>query len=111
MREAWWQANAGRKRFLWVHLYEPHAPYLPPPPFREEYRNDPYLGEVAATDAMLAQPLGPILAASPNALVIVTADHGEALGDHGEQTHGLFAYESTLNVPLFVDRPGAKSQR
>lgn len=98
----WWQSSAGRKRFLFVHLYEPHAPYLPPPPFRDEYRNEPYLGEVAATDAMLAQTLGPILEASPNALVIITADHGEALGDHGEKTHGLFAYESTLAVPLLV---------
>ncbi|HEV7766446.1 MAG TPA: sulfatase-like hydrolase/transferase [Thermoanaerobaculia bacterium] len=98
----WWQSSAGRKRFLFVHLYEPHAPYLPPPPFRDEYRNEPYLGEVAATDAMLARTLGPILEASPNALVIITADHGEALGEHGEKTHGLFAYESTLAVPLLV---------
>jgi arylsulfatase A-like enzyme/Flp pilus assembly protein TadD len=102
---AWWQSSAGRKRFLFVHLYEPHAPYLPPPPFRDEYRNDLYLGEVAATDAMLARTLGPILAASPNALVILTGDHGEALGDHGEKTHGLFAYESTLAVPLIVLDP------
>src|SRR5690349_19520701 len=62
----WWQANAGRKRFLFVHLYEPHAPYLPPPPFREEYRTDPYLGEVSTADAMLAHTLGPMLEASPN---------------------------------------------
>lgn len=102
---SWWHSSAGRKRFLFVHLYEPHAPYLPPPPFRDEYRNDPYLGEVAATDAMLARTLGPLLEASPNALVIVTADHGEALGDHGEKTHGLFAYESTLAVPLLVLDP------
>lgn len=99
---AWWNAAAGRKRFLFVHLYEPHAPYLPPAPFADRYRNEPYLGEVAAADAMLARVLGPILEAAPNALVIVTADHGEALGDHGEKTHGLFAYESTLAVPLLV---------
>lgn len=98
----WWNASAGKKRFLFVHLYEPHAPYLPPPPFRDRYRNDPYHGEVAAVDAMLARALGPILEAAPNALVIITADHGEALGDHGEKTHGLFAYESTLAVPLLV---------
>lgn len=106
----WWQSTSGRKRFLWVHLYDPHAPYLPPPPFREQYRNDPYLGEVAATDAMLAQTLGPLLEASPNALVIVTGDHGEALGDHGEKTHGLFAYESTLAVPLLVVDPSRAHQ-
>lgn len=105
---AWWNASAGRKRFLWVHLYDPHAPYLPPPPYREEYRDNPYLGEVAATDAMLAQTLRPLLDASPNALVIITGDHGEALGDHGEKTHGLFAYESTLAVPLIVLDPSRK---
>jgi arylsulfatase A-like enzyme/Tfp pilus assembly protein PilF len=106
---AWWQTSAGRKRFLFIHLYDPHAPYLPPPPFRDQYRNDPYLGEVAATDAMLARTLGPILEASPNALVIITADHGEALGDHGEKTHGLFAYESTLAVPLLVIDPSRRA--
>jgi arylsulfatase A-like enzyme/Flp pilus assembly protein TadD len=105
----WWQSNAGRKRFLFVHLYEPHAPYLPPPPFRDEYRNDLYLGEVAAADAMLAQTLGPLLKESPDALVIITGDHGEALGDHGEKTHGLFAYESTLAVPLLVVDPSRKA--
>ena len=99
---AWWNAAAGRKRFLWVHLYEPHAPYLPPTPFRDQYPNDPYLGEVAATDAMLAATLDPLLRESPNAMIVVTGDHGEALGDHGEKTHGLFAYESTLAVPLIV---------
>jgi arylsulfatase A-like enzyme/Flp pilus assembly protein TadD len=105
---AWWNAAAGRKRFMFVHLYEPHAPYLPPPPFAEQYRTEPYLGEVAATDAMLARILGPLLAASPNALVIITGDHGEALGDHGEKTHGLFAYESTLAVPLLVIDPSRR---
>jgi arylsulfatase A-like enzyme len=104
----WWNAAAGRKRFMFVHLYEPHAPYLPPPEFRERYREEPYLGEVAAVDAMLAKTLGPLLEAAPNALVIITADHGEALGDHGEQTHGLFAYESTLAVPLVVIDPSGR---
>lgn len=105
----WWSASAGRKRFLWVHLYEPHAPYLPPSPYREQYRNEPYLGEVAATDAMLAATLEPILRESPNALVIVTGDHGESLGEHGEKTHGLFAYESTLAVPLIVVDPAHRA--
>ncbi|HEX6100835.1 MAG TPA: sulfatase-like hydrolase/transferase [Thermoanaerobaculia bacterium] len=110
----WWEANAGKPRFLWVHLYEPHAPYTPPEPHRGQYRDQPYLGEVAATDAMLAGVLGPLLAASPDALVVLTSDHGEALGDHGEETHGLFAYESTLAVPLVVvdgARPHAVDER
>ncbi|MEA2489939.1 MAG: choline-sulfatase [Acidobacteriota bacterium] len=107
----WWRASSGRKRFLWVHLYEPHAPYLPSPQFRDQYRDNPYLGEVATADAMLAEALGPLLEESPNALVIVTGDHGESLGEHGEKTHGLFAYEATLAVPLLVVDPAHKPGR
>ncbi len=89
--------------FAWVHVYDPHAPYLPPPPFDEQYR-DPYAGEVAATDSALA----PLLADAERmgALIIVTADHGEARGDHGEQTHGVLAYNSTIRVPMIVAGPG-----
>jgi arylsulfatase A-like enzyme/Tfp pilus assembly protein PilF len=107
----WWRASAGRKRFLFVHLYEPHAPYLPAAQFRETYRDNPYLGEVATADAMLADALGPLLADSPQALIIVTGDHGESLGEHGEKTHGLFTYESTLAVPLVVVDPARKPGR
>ncbi len=100
---AWWNEKRGAPRFLWVHLYDPHAPYRPPRPFAERYRSNEYLGEVAATDAALAPLLDPLTSgAAPPALVIVTSDHGEALGDHGEATHGLFAYEATLHVPLVV---------
>ena len=99
----WWEKQAGRPRFLWMHLYDCHAPYRPPAPFAERYADDPYLGEVAGVDAALAPFLGPFLsgAAGP-ALVIVTSDHGEARGDHGEETHGLFTYEATLHIPLVV---------
>lgn len=122
----WWQSVEGRKRFMWVHLYDPHAPYDPPEPFASEYgapaltpasANKPrfpvsdehirmrrYLGEVAAVDAALSQHLAPIV--GNDTTVIVTGDHGEALGDHGELTHGLFAYEATLKVPLLVVAPG-----
>jgi arylsulfatase A-like enzyme/Tfp pilus assembly protein PilF len=99
----WWNKQSGRPRFLWVHLYDCHAPYRPPAPFAERYADDPYLGEVAGVDAALAPLLEPFTsgAASP-ALVVVTSDHGEARGDHGEETHGLFAYEATLHIPLVV---------
>jgi len=107
----WWQANKGRKRFLWLHLYDPHAPYRPPEPFATEYASSPYLGEVAAVDDALGRQLGPIIDADKNAMLIVTADHGEALGDHGELTHGLFAYESTLHVPLIIRSAGAIKPR
>ncbi|PYR63710.1 MAG: hypothetical protein DMF91_02665 [Acidobacteria bacterium] len=98
---AWIRAQGGRW-FTWVHVYEPHAPYRPPPPFDKEYADRPYFGEVAAADAALG-PLFDLARASPRpTLVILTGDHGEALGDHGETTHGLFAYESTLRVPLII---------
>jgi arylsulfatase A-like enzyme/tetratricopeptide (TPR) repeat protein len=104
---AWWEAQGGKRRFLWVHLYDPHAAYDPPEPFASRYRDNPYLGEVAAADSFLAPLLNPLLdGRQPPALVIVTADHGESLGEHGELTHGLFAYEATLKVPLVVWGPG-----
>ena len=100
----WWGANAGKKRFMWIHLYDPHAPYRPPEPFATEYADDPYLGEIAYVDDSLGRALTPLL--GKQTLLIVTADHGEARGDHGEQTHGLFAYESTLKIPLVVWQSG-----
>jgi len=100
---AWWRAQHGKPRFLWVHLYDPHAAYNPPEPFASRFKDNLYLGEVAATDSFLAPLLGPFLDGKEKpALVVVTADHGESLGEHGEQTHGLFAYEATLKVPLVV---------
>jgi arylsulfatase A-like enzyme len=106
---AWWNAHRGRRRFLWVHLYDPHSAYDPPEPFRSRFRDNPYLGEVAAADSFLAPLLGPLLdGREPPALVVVTGDHGEALGDHGELTHGLFAYEATLKVPLVLWGPGVE---
>lgn len=100
----WWNANSGRHRFMWVHLYDPHAPYRPPEPFATQYAFDRYLGEIAYVDDALAKAISPLL--SRNTLLIVTADHGEGRGDHGELTHGLFAYESTLKIPLVVWQRG-----
>jgi arylsulfatase A-like enzyme/cytochrome c-type biogenesis protein CcmH/NrfG len=105
----WWQSNSARKRFLWVHLYDPHAPYQPPEPFAAQYRDSAYLGEVASVDDALRRTLAPLI--GEQTTVIVTADHGEALGDHGELTHGLFAYEATLKVPLIVVAPGVHAKR
>ncbi len=96
--------NDHRPWFAWVHVFDPHAPYRPPPPFDAQYPRR-YDGEVAATDAALAPLLDDVRRGAPT-LVVVTGDHGEALGDHGEQTHGLFAYESTLRVPLIVAEVG-----
>jgi arylsulfatase A-like enzyme/Tfp pilus assembly protein PilF len=103
----WLDAHAGARTFCWVHLYEPHAPYAPPEPFASRYRDEPYAGEVAAADAALEPLLRPILEAGADGhtLVVLTGDHGESLGEHGEATHGVFAYEATLRVPLIVYAP------
>ncbi len=104
---AWFEAQAGKPRFLWVHLFDPHAPYEPPSPFAARFPGNPYAGEVAATDAFLTPLLVPLLDGGERpALVVFTADHGEALGEHSEMSHGLFAYQATLRVPLAVWAPG-----
>jgi choline-sulfatase len=103
--------GTGQPWFLWLHVFDPHAPYRPPPPFDTQYSSRPYYGEVAATDAALAPLFDDVRGLARPTMVIVTADHGEALGDHGEQAHGLFAYESTLRVPLIVAETGGGSDR
>ena len=91
--------------FAWVHLFDPHAPYDAP----AEYRGGrtPYDAEVAYADAMVGRLLEQLQAAHAldKTLIVVTADHGESLGEHGEMTHGLFAYNSTLAVPLVLKGP------
>ncbi|MFQ5791844.1 MAG: sulfatase-like hydrolase/transferase, partial [Acidobacteriota bacterium] len=89
--------------FLWVHLFDPHAPYDPPEPFRSQHP-DRYAGEVAYVDHALGSLFSAI---GEGALTIVTADHGEGLGEHGESTHSLFLYDSTLRVPLIFRGPGS----
>ncbi len=104
--------NAPRRRptpaapfFVWVHLFDPHDPYDPPPDVRAKFVSAPYDGEIAAVDR-LAGTL--IAAAAPNTLVVVAADHGEALGEHGETTHGVFLYDETLHVPLMIRFPDGR---
>jgi arylsulfatase A-like enzyme/Flp pilus assembly protein TadD len=97
-----WIGQQPGRWFAWVHLFEPHAPYAPPVEIAGRYPSDPYLAEVAAADAALAALFDRLDQESRPTLVIVTADHGEGRGQHGEETHGLFAYESTLRVPLIV---------
>jgi arylsulfatase A-like enzyme/Tfp pilus assembly protein PilF len=102
-----WIADGGHPYFAWVHVYEPHFPYAPPEPFKSRFPDAPYLGDVAAADAALAPLIDPIVARGNRGqtLVVLTGDHGESLGEHGEATHGIFAYEATLRVPLIVFLP------
>ena len=101
-----WLRTAREPWFLWVHYYDPHDPYAPPRAFWKPGRRGAYDGEVAAVDhaiGSLRAGLGP---AKGNLLTVMTADHGEALGEHGEATHGFFVYDSTLLVPLVFSSPG-----
>ncbi|MCB1050086.1 MAG: sulfatase, partial [Acidobacteria bacterium] len=102
--QSWYQSQTGHSRFLWVHLYGPHFPYRPDAPFEQQYPQNPYLGEVAQVDSELSS-LFNMARSEGNTIIVVTADHGEGLGDHGELTHGLFAYEATLRVPLVIWGP------
>ena len=97
-----WIAAAQAPWFAWVHVYDPHEPYSPPEPFSTRYATSPYDGEVAYTDSVLGTLIDHLARAGrvDRTLVVVTADHGEGLGDHHERTHGLFAYDSTIRVPL-----------
>ena len=93
--------------FLWVHYYDPHAPYEPPADLAERFRASPYDGEVAFVDRQLARLLQAIDAGGERSrtIVLVTADHGESLGEHGEGTHGIFIYDATLRVPWVMAGP------
>lgn len=97
-----WIGRQSGKWFGWVHVFDPHAPYAPPAEWQAKYPSDAYAGEVAWTDFALGPLLERLEREARPTLVIVTADHGEGLGEHGELTHGIFAYESTLHVPLIV---------
>ena len=105
----WLRENADGPFFLWVHYFDPHAVYLPPEPFRSQYADDLYDGEIAYVDAQIGVLLEQLdeLGVRQKTLVIYTADHGEGLGEHGEQTHSLLVYDATLHVPLVISCPRA----
>lgn len=104
---AWLTSGDQRPFFIWVHLYEPHAPYLPPEPFAARLAGRPYDGEIAAADAQLGRLLAALDSGgqAERTVVAVAGDHGEALGEHGELTHGLLLYEPSLHVPLVLRAP------
>jgi Flp pilus assembly protein TadD len=98
---------------MWVHLYDPHDPYQPPPPFSVNYKDHLYDGEIAYADSALGDFVAHLKQRGwyENAVIIVVGDHGEGLGEHKEETHGVFLYDSTLHVPLIVKPPGKISPR
>jgi choline-sulfatase len=104
-----WLAGQPGPVFVWVHVFDPHAPYDPPPDFRGA--PDPYRGEIAFTDLSLGRLLAAWDARPGPSFVALTADHGEAFGEHGEESHSLFVYDTTLRVPLVVRGPGLRAGR
>src|SRR5256885_10342299 len=95
---AWLQKNRGAPVFLWVHIWDAHDPYEPPSPFKERYASQPYDGCIAYVDATVGKLLAGLRRAGKydNSLIAVMSDHGESLGEHGEDTHGVFLQSSTL---------------
>jgi arylsulfatase A-like enzyme/thioredoxin-like negative regulator of GroEL len=106
--ESWFEKHRAGPHFVWVHLYDPHDPYEPPPPFSEKYKDHLYDGEIAYADSALARWIAFLKknGVYDNAIIVVTGDHGEGLGEHGEETHGLFLYDSTLHIPLILKTAG-----
>jgi len=109
-------AWAGEQRtpwFLWVHLYDPHDPYEPPEPFLSRFKDSPYDGEVAYVDETLGRLFAVLKEKGrlDDTVIVLTADHGESLGDHGELTHGFLTYNPVLWVPLILSAPGLEPGR
>ena len=105
---AWLERHAADRTFAWVHLYDPHAPYEPPEPYASKYADRPYDGEVAWSDELVGRLDDALtrLNIRDRTLTVVTSDHGEALGEHGEPVHGFFLYQATTRVPLLLRGPG-----
>ena len=103
----WLEKNQARKFFIWIHLYDPHDPYLPPAPFSADFKDRPYDGEIAYVDASLDSFFKSIRQRRlfDNSLIVFTADHGESLGEHKEVHHGFFLYDASLRVPLIFKFP------
>ena len=99
--------------FAWLHFYDPHAPYTPPSPYRERFAGRPYDGEIAFTDAQIGRVLDGLRSSGHerDTVVMVLADHGEGLGEHGEATHAVLTYQSTMRVPFIVAGPGMPGGR
>ena len=94
--------------FVWVHLYDPHAPYNPPEPEKSRFEGHPYDGMIAYSDRLIGELLDGYRALGryDRALVVITSDHGESLGEHSENTHGVFVYDATVLIPLAMRGPG-----
>src|SRR5215471_8980043 len=109
----WLGKNADKKFFLWMHLYDPHLPYHPPDAYAREYEDHPYDGEIAFADEQVGRLVRFLKNKGlyQNTLIVLSGDHGESLGEHGEKTHGFFIYNATMHVPLIIRLPEKKTVR
>ena len=110
----WLDKNKSKKFFMFLHYFDPHWPYEPPEPFDSVFADNLYAGEIAYTDYCVGLVIRKLksLGLYDSTLIVITGDHGEMLGEHGEQTHGYFVYESAVKVPLIVKIPkGPKGKR
>ncbi len=107
----WLDNNSQGPFFLWIHIWDAHDPYEPPAPFKAKYAAAPYDGEIAYLDAQLGRFFAALKSKKlfEGALLAVTSDHGEGLGGHGENTHGIFLYDETIHVPLLIKLPQNKN--
>jgi arylsulfatase A-like enzyme/cytochrome c-type biogenesis protein CcmH/NrfG len=105
--ESWLNAHPNGSHFVWIHFYDPHDPYEPLPPYSAIYKDRLYDGEIAYADAALGHFVAYLKKQGwyDGALIVVLGDHGEGLGEHNEDTHGIFLYDSTTHVPLLVKLP------
>jgi len=108
---AWLNQHPKGPIFLWMHLYDAHDPYDPPEPYKTRYASELYDGEIAYDDAVVGKLIRQLKTRGlyDNALIAVMADHGESLGAHGEETHGVFVYDETIQVPLVIKLPSGPS--
>ena len=109
----WLEGRRDTPFFLWVHLYDPHAPYDPPEPYRTAHRDDPYAGEIAFVDAQVGRLVDVLERRRllDRTALVVLGDHGESLNEHGETGHGIFIYQSVIRVPLIIRLPGVPPRR
>jgi arylsulfatase A-like enzyme/Tfp pilus assembly protein PilF len=108
----WLEKKKGGKFFVWIHLYDPHSPYEPPPPYDSQYARHPYLGEIAFADSQLRR-LWEFLEDNGllrNSFLVLAGDHGESLGEHEEASHGFFVYQAAIHVPLIFTVPFSRFQ-
>src|SRR5262249_48205743 len=109
---AWLDQHQNERFFLWTHFYDPHAPYEPPKEWADRYPNRPYIGEIAYTDSVVGQLINYLNQhhLREKTIILLIGDHGESLGEHGENTHAFFVYDATLHVPMILNGPFKKFQ-